>query len=44
MAQRNNKAREVNISGIWVFLIVAFAFLAAQLLIWVLERYWLFAP
>jgi hypothetical protein len=44
MAQRNNETREVNISGTWVFLMLALAFLLIRLLIWVLVRRWLFAP
>ena len=44
MPQRDNKTREVNISGARVVLMLAFAFLSVQLLIWALVRYWLFAP
>jgi hypothetical protein len=44
MLQRNNKAREVNISGTRVLLMLMLAFLSVRLLIWALVRHWLFAP
>ena len=44
MPRRDNKTRKVNISGTRLFLMLAFAFLSVQLLLWLLVRYELFAP
>ena len=44
MLQRNNKGREVNISGTRGFLMLMLALLVVRLLIWALVRHWLVAP
>ena len=44
MPQRNNERRELNITSTRVFLMLAFAFLFVQLVIWILIRYLMFAP